>query len=68
MRSNRQIEKNWSEKSYPESLRRIRCWDSQTRNEVVLLMSNFLSNAAIIAKLYKKRWQIELFSSGSNSI
>ena len=52
---------NWSEKSYPELLRRIRSLDAETGNEVVLLTNNFSSAPVIIAQLYKKRWQIELF-------
>ena len=55
------LKSNWSEKSYPERLRRIRSWDSETGNEVVLLTNNFSSAPVVIAQLYKKRWQIELF-------
>ena len=55
------LKSNWSEKSYPELLRRIRSFDSETRKEVVLLTNNFLSAPVVIAQLYKKRWQIELF-------
>ena len=55
------LKSNWSEKSYPEYLRRIRCWDSETGNEVVLLTNNFASVPRLLAELYKKRWQIELF-------
>jgi IS4 transposase len=55
------LKSNWSEKSYPELMRRIRSWDSETGNEVVLLTNNFFSPPVVIAQLYKKRWQIELF-------
>jgi hypothetical protein len=55
------LKSNWSEKSYPECLRRIRSWDAQTGNEVVLLTNNFSSAPVHIAELYRKRWQIELF-------
>jgi hypothetical protein len=55
------LKSNWSEKSYPELMRRIRSWDSETGNEVVLLTNIFFSAPAVIAQLYKKRWQIELF-------
>jgi len=56
-----QLKSNWSEKSYPQCLRRIRCSDFETRNEVVLLTNNFSSAPVLIAELYRKRWQIELF-------
>ena len=55
------LKSNWSEKSYPELMRRIRSWDSETGNEIILLTNNFFSEPAVIAQVYKKRWQIELF-------
>lgn len=55
------LKSNWSEKSYPQCLRRIRCVDFETGNEVVLLTNNFSSAPVLIAELYRKRWQIELF-------
>lgn len=55
------LKSNWSAKSYPEALRRIRCCDRETGNEVVLLTNNFFSPPVVMAQLYKKRWQIELF-------
>jgi hypothetical protein len=55
------LKSNWSKKSYPELMRRIRSWDWETGNEIVLLTNNFFSGPAVIAQVYKKRWQIELF-------
>ena len=55
------LKSSWSEKSYPELMRRIRSWDSETKKEVVLLTNNCLSTPVVIAQLYKKRWQVELF-------
>jgi hypothetical protein len=55
------LKSNWSEKSYPELMRRIRSCDSETGKEIVLLTNNFFSGSAVIAQLYKKRWHIELF-------
>ena len=55
------LKSSWSEKSYPELMRRIRSWDSETKKEVVLLTNNFFSTPVVIAQLYKKRWQVELF-------
>jgi hypothetical protein len=48
-------------KKYPESLRRIRFYDQQTKKRFVFLTNNFDLPALTIAELYKSRWQIELF-------
>jgi len=50
-----------SSKDYPESLRRIRYFDTETENNLVFLTNNFLLPASTIASLYKCRWQVELF-------
>jgi IS4 transposase len=50
-----------SEKSYPESMRRIVFFDQEHGHRLVFLTNNFFSPPAIIAELYKKRWQVELF-------
>jgi len=42
-------------------MRRIRSWDDETKKQVVLLTNNFFSTPVVIAQLYKKRWQVELF-------
>jgi hypothetical protein len=55
------LKSNWSAKSYPESIRRIRSCDSETGKVVVLLTNNFFSPPTVIAQLYKNRWQVELF-------
>jgi hypothetical protein len=55
------LKSNWSAKSYPELLRRIRSQDLETAKAVVLLTNNFFSPPEVIAHLYTKRWQIELF-------
>ena len=57
-----------SRKDYPEHLRRIRFKDSQTGKTLVFLTNNFVLPAATICALYKTRWQVELFLSGSSSI
>jgi hypothetical protein len=46
---------------YPEKLRRIRYYDVETKKRFVFLTNNFTLPAAVIAKLYKCRWQVELF-------
>ena len=48
-------------KEYPLRLRRIGFWDSETKKRFVFLTNNFTLPALTIAKLYKCRWQVELF-------
>lgn len=55
------LKSNWSEKSFPEKLRRIVFRDKEHDNRLVFLTNNFFSPPEVIAELYKKRWQIELF-------
>jgi IS4 transposase len=46
---------------YPDSLRRISYRDLDTGKRFVFLTNNFDLPALTIAKIYKSRWQIELF-------
>jgi len=48
-------------KNYPEKLRRIKYHDSETNKTFVFLTNNFTIPALTVAKVYKCRWQIELF-------
>ena len=48
-------------KGYPDKLRRIRYLDALTKKRFVFLTNNFSLPSIVIAKLYKCRWQIELF-------
>lgn len=48
-------------KNFPGKLRRIRSKDPETGNIIVIVTNNFKWSAQTIAKLYKDRWQIELF-------
>ena len=50
-----------SKKSYPGKLRRIVFVDPETHKTLVFLTNNFALTALEIARLYKARWQIELF-------
>ena len=52
---------NWSAKSYPEPLRRIRVYDDEHQVTLILLTNQFDLPAGVIAELYRKRWQVELF-------
>ena len=50
-----------SRTEYPEKLRRIHFYDAEHSNHLYFLTNNFTYSAGTIAKLYKCRWQIELF-------
>ncbi len=54
-----------SSKDYPEKLRRIKYFDAQKNKMFVFLTNNFKLPAAVIAELYRCRWQVELFLNGS---
>ena len=46
---------------YPDKIRRIKYRDPETGKTLVFLTNNFALPALIIAELYKRRWQVELF-------
>ena len=48
-------------KGCPTALRRIVVWDEEQQREIVLLTNQFDLSAITIAKVYRFRWQIELF-------
>lgn len=48
-------------KDYPEHLRRIRFKDPESGKTLIFLTNNTSLPALTIAKLYKSRWQVELF-------
>jgi IS4 transposase len=50
-----------SAKDYPDRLRRIRYTDPTTGKRLVLLTNCFLLEALTVTRLYKARWQVELF-------
>jgi hypothetical protein len=51
----------YSHQQYPNILRRIGYHDPLTSKNFVFLTNNFRVAASTIARLYKSRWQIELF-------
>lgn len=51
----------YTRKDYPEKLRRIKYRDADTGKLFVFLTNNFTLPALTIAKLYRYRWQVELF-------
>jgi hypothetical protein len=48
-------------KDYPESLRRVRYYDSTLKKQFIFLTNHMELPASTIADIYKSRWQIELF-------
>jgi len=46
---------------YPAALRRVGYFDIETKKKFIFLTNNFTLPALMIAKLYKCRWQIEIF-------
>ena len=47
--------------AYPDTLRRISYFDTETNKRLVFLTNNFILPPLTIAQLYKCRWQVELF-------
>jgi hypothetical protein len=50
-----------SSRLYPDPLRRIAFYDIEHQRRLVFLTNNFALPALVIARLYKCRWQVELF-------
>ena len=50
-----------SAKAYPETLRRVSFYDAENDKRLKFLTNNFVLPALTIAKIYKSRWQVELF-------
>ena len=48
-------------KNYPEPLRRIRLFDQENNQNIILLTNMKTCSALTICEYYKSRWQIELF-------
>jgi len=51
----------YSQRGYPERLRRIRFKDPETGKTLVFLTNHFGISAETVCALYKSRWQVELF-------
>jgi transposase len=55
------LDGNFTSRSYPGHLRRIRFKDPQTSKTLVFITNQFALSAVTICALYKSRWQVELF-------
>ena len=51
----------FSKKHYPERIRMVKYWDEDDKREFVYLTNAMHISALELAKLYKNRWQVELF-------
>jgi hypothetical protein len=51
----------YAKKDFPDKLRRIVFLDTEAGKRLTFLTNNFAQPALTIARLYKARWQIELF-------
>lgn len=51
----------YSSRDYPEPLRRIRLYDSETAKTLVFLTNHTALPALTITQLFRQRWRIELF-------
>ena len=50
-----------SSRRYPDRLRLVAFYDAEHDRRLVFLTNNFTLSALTIARLYKSRWQVELF-------
>ncbi len=53
---------------YPSQLRRINYYDDDSKRQFVFITNNFIISALIIAKIYKCRWEIELFFKARHEV
>jgi len=55
------LSRSSARKDYPDKLRRIRFLDEDLGKRLSFLTNNMILSSTIIARLYKCRWQVELF-------
>ncbi len=51
----------YSTKKYPDKIRRIKFKDKDTKIAYEFITNNFEIDSMLVCKLYKQRWQVELF-------
>jgi hypothetical protein len=51
----------YTQKDYPDKLRRVKYHDKETDKTLVFLTNNFDVPALTVAELYRNRWKVELF-------
>jgi hypothetical protein len=52
---------------FPTYLRKVHFYDETKQKQLVFLTNNLQTPALTVAKIYKKRWEIEFFSNGSKA-
>jgi hypothetical protein len=52
---------HYTRRAYPALLRRVRFADPESGRRLTFLTNNFTLAASTIARLYRQRWQVELF-------
>jgi hypothetical protein len=62
-----QLNTKKAKRDYPQKLRRISLFDTNTRRFLVLLTNHFDLSALAIAAIYKRRWQVVLFFKNGSS-
>ena len=50
-----------SRRAYRQLVRRVRIYDAEQQKSLTFLTNHFIMPASAVAKLYRRRWQIELF-------
>jgi len=55
------LDSNKGRRDCPHMLRRVVVWDEANQREIVLLTNHLNFAASTIGRIYKERWQIELF-------
>jgi hypothetical protein len=50
-----------TKQTYPELLRRVVVWDEENQREIELLTNHLSFGATTIGRIYRDRWEIELF-------
>jgi len=55
------LEGVYSQKYYPDKLRKIKFYDSENQREFIFITNNMNVKATEITELYKERWKVELF-------
>ena len=58
----------YSQKEYPEKLRRIKYFDNEKGRSFIFLTNQFTLPAFTIAALYRHRWRVEIFFKWISSI
>lgn len=62
-----ELKNNSSKEKYPKKLRRVAVWDDVNSQSIELITNQMTWTANTIGKLYKSRWQVEIFLEKLNN-